>query len=162
MKKLTLFIFVFITAATFGQFKGDESKPINIQEGILSDNPVSSIFNFFNSNNFSMNHSFSMSYSAMGSNGIALGVYTNKIGYEFSDKLNFQLATSFVNSPYSTFGDSFNKSINGIYIESARLNYQPSEDFNMSLEFSNSPFGYYNRYSPYRRGFYRDRFFWND
>ncbi|PID56228.1 MAG: hypothetical protein CR986_10385 [Ignavibacteriae bacterium] len=108
-----------------------------------------------------MNHSFSMSYSAMGNNGIALGVYTNKIGYKFSDKLDFQMETSFVNLPYSTLGDSFNKSINGIYIESARLNYQPSEDFNMSIEFSNSPFNYYNRYRSYGRGFYRDRFFRN-
>ncbi len=153
MKKIVAIILL-SSIITLGQFKGDESKPLDIRSGVLSENPISSLFSFINPNNFSMNHSFGMSYSSFGNNGMALGVYTNHIAYKFSDELDFQLDASFVNTPYNTLGDSFTKSINGFYIDRAQINYRPSDDFNISLQFSNSPMNYYNsyrysRFSPY-------------
>ncbi|MFZ1288819.1 MAG: hypothetical protein WAR79_01920 [Melioribacteraceae bacterium] len=159
MKKLIIIIAVFTSSLQFAQFKGDESKPINIKGGILSDNPVSSLFSFINPENFSMNHSFGISYSSFGDNGLVLGVYTNHLAYEFSDKFNFELDASLVNSPYNTLGDSFTKSINGFYIDKARINYNPSKDFNISLMFSNSPLGYYNNYGYGRLSPYSNRWF---
>ncbi len=145
MKKF-IYIFLFIsTTFTFGQFKGDENKKLDINSGILSENPLGSIFNFINPENFSMSHTFGMSYSSFGNNGVALGVYTNHLAYQFSEKFNVEVDASLVNSPYSTLGDSFSKSINGVYIDRARINYSPSKDFNVSLMFSNSPYSYYNR-----------------
>ncbi len=138
---------VLLGSSVFGQFKGDENKPLDIRSGILNNNPVSSIFGFIDPSSFNMNHTFQMSYSAFGKNGLALGVYTNHLSYEFSSKVNLELNTSFVNSPYNTLGEGFTKSINGIYIDRARLNYNPSENFNISLQFSNSPYYYYNRYN---------------
>ncbi|MBK8945789.1 MAG: hypothetical protein IPM32_11050 [Ignavibacteriae bacterium] len=158
MKKIILLL-IFISSITIAQFKGDESKPLNIQSGILNDNPISSIFSFINPENFSMSHSFGMSYSTFGKNGMALGVYTNHLAYEFSEKFNFELDASLVNSPYNTLGDSFTKSINGFYIDRARLNYNPSKDFNISLIFSNSPYGYYNNYGYGRLSPYSNRWF---
>lgn len=160
MKKYLLIISLLVTTVSFGQFKGDESKPVNINSAILSDNPMGSLFNFIDPSKFSMNHSFGMSYSSFGNNGMALGVYTNKIAYEFNEQLNVEVNTSFVNSPYNTLGESFTNSINGVYIDRARINYNPSDKFNISLQFSNSPYGYYNR-NPYR-GFYRNSGFWDE
>ena len=159
MKKQILFFILLVTSVHFAQFQGDESKDINIKSGILSNNPMGSIFNFIDPSKFNMNHGFEMSYSAFGNNGMALGVYTNKISYEFSEQLDIQINTSIVNSPYNTLGDGFTNSINGVYIDNARINYNPSEKFNISLQFSNSPFNYYNRY--YRNGFspYSNRWF---
>lgn len=148
MKKLLLFLVIF-SSITFAQFKGDESKPLDIQGGILSENPMSSLFSFINPNNFNMSHSFSMSYSSFGNDGMALGVYTNHMSYKFNDQLDFQLDASLVNSPYNSLGDNFTNAVNGVYIDRARLNYRPSEDFNVTLEFSNSPLNYYNSYSRY-------------
>ena len=160
MKKYLLIISLFVTAFTFGQFKGDESKPIDLNRGILSDNPIGSLFNFINPENFSMNHSVGMSYSSFGNEGVAMGVYTNKIAYEFNEELSIQLNTSFVNTPFNTLGQNFTNSINGVYIDNARINYNPSDEFNISLQFSNSPYGYYNRNS--YRGFSRNSGFWDD
>lgn len=143
----TIFVFILLSSVvSFAQFKGDETKDINIRSGIINNNP----FSFIDMSKFSMGHSFEMSYSSFGNNGLALGVYTNKLGYEFNENLTFQLNTSFVNSPYNSFGDNFSKNINGIYIDSARLNYSPSEKFHIILEYSNSPLNY--RYN-YNRGF---------
>jgi len=147
MKKITLLMLLTSFSLTYAQFKGDESKPVNIREGILSDNPIGSLFNFVDPSRFNMNHSFEMSYSAFGNNGMALGVYTNKIAYEFNEQLNIQVNTSFVNSPFNTLGQNFTNSINGVYIDNARINYSPSDKFKVSLQYSNSPFNYYNRYN---------------
>ncbi|MBK7106065.1 MAG: hypothetical protein IPH62_12355 [Ignavibacteriae bacterium] len=159
MKKLTFIFLVFISSLSFAQFKGEESKPIDIRSGILSENPISSLFSFINPENFSMNHSFGISYSSFGNNGLALGVYTNHLAYKFSEEFDFELDASLVNSPYNTLGDSFTKSINGFYIDNARINYNPSKDFNISLMFSNSPYGYYNSYGYGRLSPYSNRWF---
>ena len=150
MKKAIILI-ILTSLTCFAQFKGDENKPIDLHQGILSDNPVGSLFSFIDPSKFSMGHSFEMSYSAMGRDGLALGVYTNHLSYEFSEVLNVQIDASIVNSPYNSFGDKFTNSLNGVYLDRARINYNPSENFQMSIQFSNSPFGYYNR--SYRRGF---------
>ncbi|MEE9430859.1 MAG: hypothetical protein V3V16_07465 [Melioribacteraceae bacterium] len=153
MKKI-LFIFLLVqTSLLLGQFKGQAEKPINISGAILSDNPVSSLFSFFDTSKFSMDHSFSMSYSALGSNGLALGVYKNNIAYEFSDDLNMELETSFVNSPYSSFGKSFTDQINGVYLSRASLNYRPTEDMSISIQFRNSPMNSYYNSNRYGYGY---------
>lgn len=146
MKKVLFIAFVISSNLLYAQFKGDDNKNVNIREGILNENPLGSIFSIIDPTKFNMNHEFEMSYSAFGNNGMALGMYTNKLSYEFSEEWDFQLNTSFVNSPYNTLGENFTNSINGIYIDAARLNYQPSDKFKVSLQFSNSPFNYYNNY----------------
>lgn len=159
MSKIFLII-LFTSVLIFGQFKGDDNVPLDIRSGLLNENPMSSLFTFIDPAKFSINHSFGLSYSSFGDNGMALGVYTNNIAYEFNDKLNIEISASLVNSPYNTLGDSFTNSINGIYLDRARINYRPTEDFNISLQFSNSPFGYNSRYG--RRGFSSFSNYWYD
>jgi len=160
MKKYLFILSFFAATVSFAQFKDDQSKHIDIRNGILNDNPMGSLFNFIDPSNFSMGHTFGMSYSTFGKNGMALGVYTNRIAYAFSEQFDIEVNTSFVNSPYNTLGDSFTKSINGVYIDNARINYNPSDKFNISLQYSNSPLGYNNRY--YSRGFSPFSHYWYD
>ena len=161
MKRLFI-LFIFTSGLMFGQFKGQAEKPLNISGAILSDNPISSLFSFIDPSKFSMNHSVSMSYSSFGSNGMALGVYTNQIAYQFNDKLNIEIETSLVNTPYNSFGQAFTKSINGIYLNKAQINYRPTKDMSFSLRFSNMPFNSYNRYSNYGYGYSPFNDFWYD
>ena len=162
MKKYLLTLFLFTTTISFAQFKDDQSKPINISSGILSNNPMGSLFSLIDPSKFSMGHTFGMSYSSFGNNGMALGVYTNRIAYEFNEQLDIEVNTSFVNSPYNTLGDSFSQSINGVYIDRARINYNPSDKFKISLQFSNSPYGYgyNNRFNS--RGFSSFSNYWDE
>lgn len=162
MKKI-LFVLFAINLITFAQFKDQKIMP-DIKRGIINNNPSSNIFGFFNPNNFFMKHSVNLSYATFGGNAVSLGVYTNSMMYKFSDKLNIQVDASLVNSPYSSFGKEFSNQINGIYLSKAELNYYPSENFKMSIRFSQYPSAYYNGFG-YRTGFtnyfYNDDFFGN-
>ncbi|MCF8241043.1 MAG: hypothetical protein K9J16_06630 [Melioribacteraceae bacterium] len=142
MKKLLLVIFIISFVTVNGQFKEDYNKKVDIKSGILSSTPNSSIFGFFNPQNFSMHHSVGMSYSSFGGNGIALGTYTNSMAYKISDKLNVEVDASLVNSPYSSFGREFSDQINGFYLSRAQINYKPAENWNLILQFRQVPGGY--------------------
>lgn len=143
MKKIFLLIILF-PFLTIAQFKSDSDKKINILSGIANQSSSSFLSNFFNPEKFSMTHSMSMSYSSFGNQGIALGVYTNNMAYKISDDINVEADISVVNSPYNSFGNDIAKNINGIYLSRAQINYQPSNDFFITLQFNRFP--YYNSF----------------
>ncbi len=157
--KRFIYIFLALAVALSAQFKEELDKPVDIKKGILNGAPSTSLFGFINPNNFSMSHSVSMSYTAMGNHGIALGVYTNSMAYKFNDQFNIEVDASLVNSPYSSFGNDYADQINGVYLSRAQLNYKPTENTFIMLQFRNSPAGY----SPYGYygypGFYRNSMF---
>ena len=151
MKTKIIILFLLISSLAFGQFKKDTEKPVSVLGGITNNAPSSFLLGFINPQNFHMNHTFSMSYSAFGNNGVALGVYTNNMSYQISDDLSVQADISFVNSPYSSLGEEHAKSLNGIYLSRAQVNYQPSDNFRILLEYNQIPGGFY---SPFRyRGY---------
>jgi hypothetical protein len=158
MKKILIILLVAV-GITYGQFREEYEKPKDIKGGIINDTPPSLMLGFFNPQNFSMNHSFSLSYSAFSGQGVSLGVYTNRMMYKFSEDLDIQVDASLVTSPYNTFGDNFTDQISGIYLSRAQLNYKPSENTNISLQFRQVPYSYYDNFGG---SFYRgNRFFGN-
>ncbi len=144
--KNCLIILLIISSLTYGQFKEELDKKVDIRGGITNYNPSSMLLGFIKPENFSMSHSFSMSYTASGQYGMALGVYTNSMAYKFNDQLNLQVDASVVNSPYSSLGTQHSDAINGIYLSRAQINYQPSEDFFITFQYRNLPGGYYSPY----------------
>lgn len=157
MKKL-LFMILLTMSVSYAQFRNDNNSG-DIKNSIFKGNSTDSILGFFNPDNFSMHHSFDLSYSTFGSDGMALGVYTNSMAYKFSDKLDLETDISIVNSPYNSFGQSFTKQINGVYLSRAQLNFKASDNMNISIQYRSFPGGLY---SPYSFGgyspFYRDSF----
>lgn len=148
--KRSLFITLFlISGVIFGQFKGQENQQPSILNGITNNNPSSLLLGFINPDNLQIHHSLSMSYTSMGNQGVALGVYTGSLDYKFNDKLDLHVAASVVNSPYSSYGQEHANQINGVYLNRAQLNYRPAEDMVISVEFSQMPYSYYSPY--YRR-----------
>jgi hypothetical protein len=152
MKYPILIFFLFLSVSLSAQFK-DQNKPVNVRQGIVQNENSSLYLGFINPDNFSMNHTISMSYSASQYAGVALGVYTNTMAYKFTDNLNIEVDASLVNSPYSTYGEEFAKQINGIYLDRIQMNYQPSDNTNITLEFNQFPLGF-SRNSHYYSPFY--------
>lgn len=144
MKKAVVIVVLFAVAC-FGQMKKNGSDTPNIMNGIISQNSAP-LLGFLNSENFSMNHTFNMSYSAFAGEGLALGVYTNSMMYKFAPNLNVQLDASFMHSPYSTLGKDFQNNISGFYISKAAINYQPWKDVHINLQYRQIPYSYYNSY----------------
>jgi hypothetical protein len=160
MKKLFLLSFLLICSAVSAQFKAESDNRPDIRSGIVKNNSFGSLLGFINPDNFSMRHSFGLSYTAFGGyGGAALGVYTNSLSYKFNDQLKLETDISIVNSPYNSFGKDFSKQINGIYLNRAQLTFKPSDNMNIFIQYRNIPAGFspygFSGYSP----FYRDSYF---
>ncbi|MGE5316241.1 MAG: hypothetical protein ACM3Q4_16220 [Acidobacteriota bacterium] len=110
---------------------------------------------FFNPENFTMRQSYSMSYSAFGRQGIALGRYTNSMMYKFSDKLDARVDVSLQHSPYSTLDKRLQSNLTGIFIDRAELNYKPADNMFLRVSFRQVPYSYYGYgyESPYSMGY---------
>ena len=141
MLRKIIIISLFVSSISFSQFK--DKKGPTIQDGITNYSPSGFLTNFFNPNNFQMNHSVSMSYTSMGGNGLALSTYTNSMAYRISEGLNVEVDASLVASPYSSFGQEHQNSINGIYLSRAQLNYSPTKNMHLSVQYLRPPPGTY-------------------
>jgi len=157
MRKNILLFILFVTTLTFGQFK-DPVFPTETPKDGITDKSSNYILGFINPDNFSMRHSFGLSYSTFGGYGTSLATYTNSMFYKFSDNMNVQVDASIITSPYSSFGKDSQNSIQGLYITRAAFNYRPWDDVNISVQYRTIPNYFYdpfNRYnSYYGNGFY--------
>ncbi len=141
----------------YAQFREQTEKPVDIKGKIINNQPSSSFLHFLDSENFQMHHSVGMSYSSFGKNGVMLGTYTNSMFFKILDNLDVRIDASFVTSPYSTFGEKFSKDISGIYISRAELNYRPTENSKITIQFYN-PIGEFYPYGNYGYSKYFDPF----
>ncbi|MGD8782068.1 MAG: hypothetical protein PVH88_24280 [Ignavibacteria bacterium] len=149
---LLVITFILLSTFSFGQFRSDSERKVDIKSGITNYEPSSLLLGFINPENFDMKHSVSLSYGSFGSEGMALSVYTNSMSYKFTDNLNVQLDASLVNTPYNTFGDALTNSINGLHITRAQLNYQPADNLRIMLQYRGGPGTYYSPFSCYGVG----------
>ena len=159
MKKILTLLMLVGLISINAQYRDKPLTP-DITSGIVN-NSTSSLFNFFNSDNFKMNHTFDLSFRTFGSAGnLALTTYTNSMMYKFNDQLNVQADISVINLPYNSFGKDFANNINGFYLSRAQVNYKPSDNMNIILQYRNIPAGYYSRYGwDYYSPFYRSQWF---
>jgi hypothetical protein len=156
MIKIILIFLLTTSVSVFGQFRDNGSSEPRVKDGMV-DESSNYLFGFLNSENFKMQHSFSLSYSSFGGQGLSLGTYTNSMFYKLMNNLNVQMDVSVLFSPYSSFGKSFQEDISGIYISRASVNYRPFKDMEISIQYRSLP--YYNPYYGSYNGFYSNPFF---
>ncbi len=136
------------------QFRSDERGTPRVAGSMMQGGQGSSIFSFFNADNFNMNHSYSMSYMTMGGRSMSVGLFTSSLGYQFSESLDAQVDVSMMHQPHNTFNSNMNHNP-GVFISRAALNYEPSENFRMQFEFRQIPGGsYYGYGSPFYNPWY--------
>ena len=151
MKTYLFILLIGFSVTVFGQFRDNGLHKPEVQDGITN-GTTPNLLGFLNSDNFVMKHSFSMSYTTFGGNGISLGTYTNSMFYKVMNNLNVQADVSFVYSPYSSFGKDFQNQISGIYLSRAAINYTPFKDMHVTFQYRNLPYGSYF-YSPFYGGY---------
>ena len=143
-------ILLVMSSVSHAQFKDQLSNQPNVQSSMIRSDDGNLLFGFFNPANFNMRQSVSMSYMTFGGQGLALGMYTNSMSYKISNPLTLSADVSLLNSPYSSLGKSFSQGLNGIYLTRADLNYHPTDNFQVDLQFNQNPMNrYYNPYSFY-------------
>lgn len=164
MKTVVSLLLCIVTASGMlhAQIRGQEPARPNVSDALKSQSASSSILGIIDPDRFSMSHSLSMGYYSFAGEGLGITAYTNSMRYKISDPLSVRADVSFLFSP---FGSSklFAKDINGINLDRAQIDYVPSKDFRISLQYRQYPFGY-SPYSGYESGLYpwSDRLFHGD
>jgi len=160
MKKVAVVIGMLarVSMVSVAQFKSQVAQETQVSVSKLGDSsPLSYLFGWFNPDKFMMRHSFDMSYTTFGGQGLSLGTYTNSMMYQFADNLQARADIAFSFSPYSSVAQ-FNKSdLSKVYLKNAEVNYKPWDNTSISLSYHQLPYGYYNGYySPFYSPFSRD------
>lgn len=162
MKKVGLVVFLALVMSHLGagradaQFRATESREELEREvkntlGAMSSQDESIFSKLFNMNNWSTRQTYSFSYSSNGPQSVGLSMFTNTFMFRPSDDMMFSADVSAVYSPFSSFGNDFQKQINGIYLTNARLDWKLGESTFMTVQYSGSPVNQYSDpfYSPW-------------
>ncbi|MCG8607112.1 hypothetical protein MJD09_19275 [bacterium] len=102
-------------------------------------------------NRFSMNHSYTFSVGSFGGESFSQGLYLNTMRYQLSNPITMYLQLGFQHQPLGSLGQS-NPNQNQVFLSGAGFQYEPSDNFQLRLEFSQTPNRYYNNsgFSSYR------------
>jgi hypothetical protein len=134
---------VLVCGSISAQFKTKMNDEPNVSQSLVRSDDSGLLFGWFDPGKLKMTQSFSMSYQTFGQNGFALGVYTNSLSYQVSEPLSLQMDVSVMHSPYSSLGGDFAKSLSGVYLSRAELNYRPSDNTLFQIQFRQLPASLY-------------------
>ena len=126
---------------------------------------------------FRMSQSVEFSSSSFGGQTSSLGMFTNSMMWQFSDKLAARVDISAAYSPNAGTFSNAGGNLSGdtrIFVQNAEVAYRPSENVELHLSFHHSPYGCYGSpygyygYRPYGRmnrynaSYGASSLFWND
>ena len=114
----------------------------------------------FDPSHFRMSQSIEFSSSSFGGQTSSVGMFTNSMMWQFNEKLAARVDVSAAYSPNAASFSNTSGNLNGntqIFVRNAEIAYRPSENVQLHLSFSQSPYGTYA--SPYGYGYYGRRAF---
>jgi hypothetical protein len=125
---------------SIAQFRSQPELSTTVSQSLIRPDGGGLLFGWFNPSRLTMHNSYTLSYTTSGSRGFSLGTLTSSFGYKISDPLSLRFDLSLMHSPYSTgMGDNFSKNISGVYLTNAELNYKPSNDILLKVQFRQFP-----------------------
>jgi hypothetical protein len=144
MRKTAILVLILALASnlSFAQFKEVPNKT----RTQLKSSSSGLIFGFINPKNFSIEHSFNMSYASLGNNTqVSLASYTATLSYRIRDNMKISADVSMSYSPFASIGSSnatvnrdFQNSFNGLNLSRVSFDYKPSKNVYISLNYYNS------------------------
>lgn len=145
-----LFLLCVFPAALPAQLKMQSQEETSASRSLIHPSTgLSSFFGLLNAENFTMRHSVSMSYLTSGGRGVSLADYTNSMFYRIADPLNLRFDVTLQGSPFGQSGLG-QSDMSGVFLSRAELNYRPSRDFMLSLQYQRLPYGRFGWYdSPF-------------
>ncbi len=96
---------------------------------------------------FHMSQSYSLALMSIGGRSYSQGVYLNSMQYQFSAPLTVNLEWGIMNSPLATMGVQ-SPFKNGFFLSGASLEYKPSSNFHIGVQYSTYPGYAYPRRFP--------------
>lgn len=144
-KSLTaLLLFLALPFLASAQFRGQEPGPPSARDGVYRSSGDNYILGFFNPDNLEMRHSVSVSYGSYGDQGLGMSMYTNSLRYRISEPLSVRADVAMMFSPFGSASTMFKQDLSGIFLRRASIDYRPSKDTHISLQFRNDPYAIYN------------------
>lgn len=134
-------LMICVSLPLMAQFRQQVASRPSVSESLVRSGNSSLLFGWFDPSRFSMRHSFSLSYMTSGGQGLSLGTYTNSLFYKIADPLDVQFDVSLQHSPYSSFGNT--KDFSGVFLSRAQLNYRPSENMLLQIQYRQLPTMYW-------------------
>ncbi len=153
MRKLTIWTSILILVSggvAFGQM-ADKAEIQSVKEDYLGLNPVSKPFSLIDLSRIHFSHSYSFSYFSGGGTSGSVGLYTGSIFYELSNSLSLDVQIGIAHNPGALVNN--NLETDAAFYPAARLDYHPSNNFNISIGFESHP-GYYYRNPYYYNSYY--------
>ncbi len=140
---IPLFLLLLTPATLFAQFRGEEPRRPPVTDGVYQGSGGNAILGFFHPENLQMRHSLSLSYGMMGDQGLGVSMYTNSLRYRISEPLSVRADISMMFSPFGSASQTFKNDLSGIFLRRASIDYQPSKDMKISLQYRTYPYGTY-------------------
>ena len=127
----------FVSSGAVAQFRSEQAENhYDVRQSVMRSSD-GLLFGWLDLSRLSMHHSYSLSYSSFGGQGLSLGMYTNSLMYKISDPLDVRFDVSLMHSPYSSFGNR--SDFSGVFLNRAELNYRPSENMLLQIQFRQVP-----------------------
>lgn len=131
-----------------GQLKQDTQ--VNVGRALKRQNSIDNIVGLLGLSleKFSMSHSYSLAFATSGGRTFNQGLYLNSMKYRLFDPLALHLQIGVHHQP---FGNQVGAASSGpdIFVSGAGMEYTPSDNFKLQLEFSQQPSSYYYLNSPF-------------
>jgi hypothetical protein len=139
------------------QFKSKPESTPAVTESMLRPDDSGLLFGWFDPSRLTFHNSYSLSYTTSGGKGFSLGTLTSSLGYQISDPLSLHFDVSLMHSPYSNLGGNFAKNVSGVYLTRAELDYRPSKNTLLQIQFRQLPTLYWlNDFDRYGFGSWMD------
>lgn len=139
----TTIALLMVSAIAVGQFRSQPEARSSAGESLLRPDDGGLLFGWFDPSRLTIHNSYSLSYTTSGNKGYSLGELTSNIAYRISDPLSVQFDVSLLHSPYNNLGGNFTKDISGIYLTRAELNYRPSDNMLLQIQYRQLPAMYW-------------------
>ncbi len=145
MRKISVILIAvaLLSSLSYAQYK---EIPYETKVKLKSNNLI---FGFINPKNFSLNHSFNLSYQTYGNASYSIASYTGTLSYKILNNLNISADVTMQYSPFANIGSSntvlnndFQNSLNGVYLSRVSLNYKPMKNMFINIEYVNNKSSY--------------------
>ncbi len=157
IKKISVIFLLVSMSLLFSQFRGSNTVDYNPRDLLLGN--ANGDYSFFDMNNITLDHSFSMSYVSDSKNSGMQNEYVAGLNFRFSDPLfmRVELGASYI--PYSTYSAMEENQMPEVYLKSASLHYQISKNSHLSIEYKKVS-NFENLFNPYNNSlnWYNDNF----
>ena len=137
----TLLLFVVLYPfALQGQLKTQNPASVHFPSALRQGyGAASHVANFLglDPSKFSMQQSFTLSFTSLNGYGLARGVYLNTMRYQLSNPLSLSVQWGFFNNLSDP--NRLNPNGSGFFLSGANLEYKPSENFHIGVQYSAYP-----------------------